>query len=1092
MQKRKEVQNMKHKGIVRLIAGICCLALFLCNGMEVMMAHAEPAVTEETISEHQKQENLNLEEAVRIRTLDDFRALAENCRLDSWSVGKVVILENDLDFSGEDFTPIPTFGGVFFGDNHILKGIEIKGDNDFLGCFRYVQETGEIYDLAVDGIITTDSKQSGAGLFVGQNNGYLSNCRVNGTVSGSDNVGGLAGINEVKGILDSCYSAGSVTGSHMVGGLVGTNKGGIVSSNNGSAVNTSAQDNKIDIQTLTVRDLLSTENVASVTDIGGVTGRNEGVILSCVNNGDVGYQHVGYNVGGIAGSQTGFIKDSINYGELHGRKDVGGVAGQMEPSSEMEYQEDKLEKLRKEFPVLHDLVSQMDADASTASSELTSQIDRLLNSVEGAQHAVESIADDLSNDYGNLANSLGLPELATPDPVSLDFVEKFPTPTVTATPTKTPLATPTETPTPTPTVTLTPVTGGGEGNGGSGGGQGSQEGARLPGISDPRTFDRVETETYELPVRMSEPGGGEGGVKTPTPTPTETPTPTATRTPWPLPTSGYDFPSYDIWDQIDKDAIEKEINDAQNDAYDNANRILRGAESELRSQADRTSVRIASARNSLSSNFSNIINDMRVLNSLLDDKNQILLDDFQKINDEVNVITNIITEDDTTDTDDIFSDISDEDTITDTEGKLFNCSNYGHIYGDLNLGGIAGSMSRENNLDPEDDLNLNNDTTTLNVKYKERIVVRECTNHGSVEGKKDCAGGIVGNMVLGSVMGCLNTGSVQSDKDNVGGIAGASTGTIRKSSAKCALSGNSKIGGIAGTGKTIIDCYSMIEIQTGEYDLGSIAGTTDTSEYIADSGEGTIENNYFVEGCPPGIDGISYSGKAEPKNYKEFIELPELPSVFRKIVLTFVAENVQVKQITLDYGGDFDEKELPNVPEKEGHSGAWADFNRKNITFDQTIEAVYTEYITSMEAQSEEKGMPKALVEGVFAPEDSFTLREIDAYPEDGETVAECFQAKLTTNYDGPYRFRYLPKEEITHPVIYFYEDGTWKEQKTSTDGSYVVFDADKSSFIFSCVEETKRPIPVWLIAGLSVLCIIIIVILVLGQKRKKKTRASS
>ena len=136
--------------------------------------------------------------------------------------------------------------------------------------------------------------------------------------------------------------------------------------------------------------------------------------------------------------------------------------------------------------------------------------------------------------------------------------------------------------------------------------------------------------------------------------------------------------------------------------------------------------------------------------------------------------------------------------------------------------------------------------------------------------------------------------------------------------------------------------------------------------------------------------------------------------------------------------------------------------------------------------------MPKALAEGVFAPEDSFTLREIDAYPEDGETVAECFQVKLTTDYDGPYRFRYLPKEEITHPVIYFYEDGTWKEQKTSTDGSYVVFDADKSSFIFSCVEETKRPIPVWLIAGLSVLCIAIIVILVLGQKRKKKTRASS
>ena len=110
--------------------------------------------------------------------------------------------------------------------------------------------------------------------------------------------------------------------------------------------------------------------------------------------------------------------------------------------------------------------------------------------------------------------------------------------------------------------------------------------------------------------------------------------------------------------------------------------------------------------------------------------------------------------------------------------------------------------------DPEDDLNLSSDNATLNVRYKERIVIRECYNSGKVEGKKECAGGIVGEMTLGSIISSMNTGSISGDEDKVGGIAGESKGTIRKSSSKCALSGDNQIGGIAGKGKTITDCYS--------------------------------------------------------------------------------------------------------------------------------------------------------------------------------------------------------------------------------------------------------------------------------------------
>ena len=52
--------------------------------------------------------------AFHIQTQEDLRALAENCRLDSWSQGKTVVLDNDLtlDETAEEFLPIPSFGGT--------------------------------------------------------------------------------------------------------------------------------------------------------------------------------------------------------------------------------------------------------------------------------------------------------------------------------------------------------------------------------------------------------------------------------------------------------------------------------------------------------------------------------------------------------------------------------------------------------------------------------------------------------------------------------------------------------------------------------------------------------------------------------------------------------------------------------------------------------------------------------------------------------------------------------------------------------------------------------------------------------------------
>ena len=52
---------------------------------------------------------------IHIYSADDLVQLSKSCKLDTYSQGKTVYLDNDVDLSGSDFVPIPTFGGMFEG-----------------------------------------------------------------------------------------------------------------------------------------------------------------------------------------------------------------------------------------------------------------------------------------------------------------------------------------------------------------------------------------------------------------------------------------------------------------------------------------------------------------------------------------------------------------------------------------------------------------------------------------------------------------------------------------------------------------------------------------------------------------------------------------------------------------------------------------------------------------------------------------------------------------------------------------------------------------------------------------------------------------
>ena len=145
-------------------------------------------------------------ETISIRTVEDLLEMAEGCRLDSWSVGKIFVLENDLELDGSGFEPIPSFGGSFRGQGHTISGLSVKGSYAPAGLFAELQACGEIRDLTVTGTVEPAGSSEYVGGIVGRNAGSITNCRFYGTVTGSSCTGGIVGINLSTGRTALCDS----------------------------------------------------------------------------------------------------------------------------------------------------------------------------------------------------------------------------------------------------------------------------------------------------------------------------------------------------------------------------------------------------------------------------------------------------------------------------------------------------------------------------------------------------------------------------------------------------------------------------------------------------------------------------------------------------------------------------------------------------------------------------------------------------------------------------------------------------------------------------------------------------------------------
>ena len=1006
---------MKNSWMRRLAAGFTAIALLVSFALPVFAEDAEPLPEEKP--------------TVHITTVDELLQLAKDCSLDTYSTHRTVLLDADLDLVGQGFAGIPIFNGTFDGQGHTISNLNLVQDGSVVGFFRYLESDAVVQNLTLQGRAMPEGSRRTVGSVAGSNAGTVKNCSFVGVSSGVSMVGGIVGQNLSGGVVDGCTVTGSVYGAHFVGGIAGDNHGVIANCVNKASVNTKVEQNEIDISSLTIKDLIGTENVADITDIGGVAGSSAGVVKNCQNLGTVGYQHMGYNVGGIVGSQTGYVTACTNYGTVYARKEAGGIVGQMEPNSILEYEKDTLQILGEQLEELQTLVDHACDDANAAASDTSAQLNVLQSNVTNARAALERLlqttADNVTIGQTDTTVDLG----ALKDSLKGE---------------STPSESPEETPAPEAPASEAPA-----------------ESAPAETPAEPTPAEEPTTEpapaespAEEVPSASEEEARAVHGQ--PEPTDSDEATPSV----------GIVDPDFST---LGDNNIWSDLGEALPDTMQVTVPTVEVTDRDA----------INASQSDLSGTLNSVANTIAALNSSGSSNSQTLINDVRAITKQMNKIGNTLAGagDNTADPDDLYSDISDTDTESDTTGKVAYCVNHGTVDADINAGGITGAMARENDLDPEDDYHTTG-SDSMNFKLKSRVVIRGCANYGEVTGKKQGFGGIVGNMEMGSVLSSWNYGSVTAaDATGVGGIAGTSKATIRESGAKCRLAGAKQVGGIAGSGYDIDTCRAMVVIDEGTEQLGAIAGTVD------DPRSGDITGNTFVDEGVAGLDDVSYADIAAPLPFDEFAAQENLPGAFKKITVHFNAEGNCVAEFTLDYGGSLTPDQFPEVPQKNGSWGVWADTDLTNLTFDAVVEAEYNDKTSVLQSEQQRDGRALLLVEGSFDSNDKLELQPCTENPQPGTLESWL----LPVQDELAHTVRYLTPHDPDTMQLWLKTADGWQAWDAQTDGSYLKFTAPADAQAFAV---TENPVSTGklLAAGIAA-AVLVVVLLLLRRHRKRKNK---
>ena len=1116
---RKNSKNIRTVAIGLVFALVCSM-------IPVQSISAEPDGTEENTEE--KEQEVLVPEKVSISTVDDFKAFAEQCYLDSWSVDRWVVLEADIDLSQTEFEPIPVFAGTFDGNGHTIYGFHNVGDGYVGGLFRYIAQTGTVKDLKLRGSVEGTGEKECIGSICGVNYGTIRNCSFIGTISGRDTVGGIAGTNGATGFITGCTIRGHVTGYYMTGGIVGLNHGYVSLCNNYSGINDDSEWVEEDDEMgsgllLNIGDSDSDVEFYSGVDTGGIAGYSDGAIGSCNNYGTVGYEHTGYNIGGIVGRQTGVVSFCINKGQVYGRKDVGGIVGQMEPHIEV----DEAESLRSAVNKLHDLIGRTLDDLQAGKNAVKADLDNLTAYGDGALSSGHSMADQLTEFVDT--NVAQLRELNA----RMDYViGQLPAVTEDLSAAASALgqfSDMMEQAVKDSGVELPTISGGDIVNGndhisvGSSVVTGTDANGSLGG-----EIDNLQKETDELNQIADRIGGI---IEKEDDSLREWST---------LSEEQQELLLVEIADlaensrstentivqmisevnRLDTESSSEQVEEDLDVAMD----YLQSMADSMESAANRTKsivnylndqpkvqfVTLGDEFNKSRENFydqlQGIADSLKSLTQNASDYSDLANADLKAVNDQLNIVFNLMADNlsgySGLSVEEMYEEVSDDEIDSITTGRAESCTNRGIVKGDINIGGIAGSMAIDEE-DPEDNAAGSIDYE-VGRRFIMKCIIQDCVNDSYITAKKDGAGGIVGYMAHGIVTDSESYGSVESTEGNyVGGICGESLTVIRKCFSLCDVSGGKNVGGIAGYANTLKDCYAMVNVEAANGRKGAIAGQVATQEDVGEDTEPNVCRNYYVDDVLYGIDNISYEGIAEPITYESLLAVAGVPREFRHLKVIYRVEDLYLGTEEVAYGASLADLNFPKFPEKEGSYGIWPDLSDAVMGGNLVIRGEYHDNVLVVESNEKKTSdseddyqRPYALVEQVFTEDTVLNVNLVTMNPPEQAAEKEYVIYEVALENSG------IKNGDVVVRLLNPYEDGQvwgwsgseWVQLESKSRGQYLQVDMTGTNGIF-CIVKTESNVLfiVAAAAGVAVVLILLIVLirkLILNKKRRKKQRS--
>ena len=514
-------------------------------------------------------------------------------------------------------------------------------------------------------------------------------------------------------------------------------------------------------------------------------------------------------------------------------------------------------------------------------------------------------------------------------------------------------------------------------------------------------------------------------------------------------------------------------------------------------------------RTNLHNQLQGISDSLKILSDNASNYSDVVNADLKAVNDQINVIFNLLA-DRLSDVkklglEEFYEDVSDEDIDSITTGRTESCSNRGIVKGDINVGGIAGSMSIDDE-DPEDSA-AGAVEYELGRRFITKCLVTGSVNDGYVTAKKNGAGGICGYMNHGIIVDSESYGSVESTEgDYVGGICGESLTIIKRCYALCSVTGNKNVGGIAGFADTLKNCYSMAEIQAENGRAGAIAGQVSGYD-IADAGaeDGSGENaakvvgNYYVGENVHGINNISYVGVAEPIAYEELLAVEQLPAQFEHLKVIYRIDDTYLGSEEVAYGAKLDRLNYPQIPAKEGCYGVWPDVSDRKMGGIFVVEGEYKDNVTVVQSggapEAADEGQwnrAYALIEDIFTEDTVLNAGVVDMDPPGEAAGKQHIVYEVTLENSGiketdTFALRILnPYEDA---VVYGYADGTWTALESKNRGQYLQVVMTGTHAYFCVAEHTsdRMVVIICATAAAAVLIVLTAVVKKTGARRKQK-----